>query len=99
MRIMVADIWVASLDEDVWTTVFSLAVRSAAADTNAYELCAFSSIPLATNALLRNNCHLRAEKPLLVFDPKRLLKDQPMFVTPLESDAFYLYEQDAPFLT
>jgi hypothetical protein len=99
MRTMLADLWVGSQDEEVWATALSLATRSAAADPNACEFRAFSSIPLVTTALLRNHFHLRAEKPLLVFDLKRQLKDHPMFVTPLESDAFYLYEPDAPFLT
>jgi hypothetical protein len=99
MRVMVADLWVESEDEDTWSTAFSLALQSAASDPNAYEFLAFSSIPLVKNALLRNHFHLRVEKPLLVFDPKRHLSGHPMFVTPLESDAFYLYEENAPFLT
>lgn len=96
----ISDLWVNSRDEGVWANAYSLAARNAAADPEAYEVTAFSSLPLIEAALRKNGFRLRDTHPVLMRDPRKQMDPaRSLSVGALESDRFYLFEPSHPFLT
>jgi hypothetical protein len=96
----IADLWVLSENHEDWAAGFALASRAAAADPAACEIVAVASTQFAGQALRDAGFRSRFAKPLWLHDPRRRLRDlPPIHIQQVESDAFFLHDPAAPFLT
>jgi len=96
----IADLWLDSNLVDDWTAAYSLALRAAMADPEAYEIVAAASIPLAVEAAAAAGFRVHHSEPIFALDPKMLLPSSPAInVNLLESDGAYHLNPVYPYLT
>jgi hypothetical protein len=96
----IADLRVVSAEAADWEAAFALATRTAYQDPLGCELAAAATMPLAAEAIRRNGFHLPKTDPVFVLDPKGvLLRQMPIEITMMESDAAYLYTPGYPYLS
>ncbi len=91
-QVRIADLWLATLDEDLWKGAYAAAEQAARSSyPRAWNITATCSTPTLHNALLANRFESVFDRPLWLKDPSGLLREaKPLHVQALEADSWYL---------
>jgi hypothetical protein len=96
----VVDLVVNSDAQADWRNACRLAFRTAAAASDCCEVVYAVSLPWLGEILRECGFQRRNIRPVLVFDPQRVLADAPpLHLQMVDSDAFFLHDPSYPFLT
>ena len=96
----IADLRIASPDQNDWNAAVSSLVRSVSKDTANSEIAAIATTPLLEHALQANGFHVRERRPLVVLDSAGDMTTQPVpQLGMLVDDAAFLSHADTPYLT
>lgn len=96
----VIDLFVRSTDPEAWEAACRLAVRVAAGLPGTCEVVAASALAWLDDVFRRCGMRERDARPVLLYDPKRLLAGAPpLHIQMIDSDAFLVYVPSHLFLT
>ena len=95
----IVDIWAHSADPKDWSSAYSLAARTAAADPECCEITAGASVDLGRRAIAANGFLHRGTAPILLYDPQHLLDGLAIHLGMIDSDAAFLAFPQEPYIS
>jgi hypothetical protein len=96
----IADLAVDSEAPLDWEAAYRVAVATAAKRKTTCEISAVSSLPWLSDVFRSLGFHLRAQAPVMLYDPaQRLVNAPPLHLRMTDNDHCFLFDEMYPFMT
>lgn len=96
----IIDIRVAAEELAAWQAAFTLATRVAIEDSDVCEILAVASTQIAREALLQCGFRLRGREPIYLYDPGKILTDQPaLHWNLIDGDTAIIHDPRNPYIS